>query len=140
MRIVFDTSVLISAFIARGASSELFEHCLRNHDIMVSRYIIDEVDEVLREKLGFPMHEVQEVLGFLAGKLKLVEPEPLDGRVSRDASDDNIIACAIAARADCLVTGDEDLLVLKKHEGIPIIRPSDFWRLEKKRLGRKGKG
>ena len=140
MRIVFDTNVLISAFIARGASSELFEHCLRNHDIVASRYILDEVDEVLGGKLGFPKREVQEVLGFLAGKLKLVEPELLDGPVSRDASDDPIIACAIASSADCLVTGDEDLLVLKKHEGIPIIRPSDFWRFEKKQLGRKGKG
>ncbi len=42
--------------------------------------------------------------------------------VSRDPDDDKVIACAIAARADFIVTGDDDLLVLKQHEGIEIIR------------------
>jgi predicted nucleic acid-binding protein len=36
----------------------------------------------------------------------------------------------IAARADCLVTGDADLLVLDRYAGIPIVRPADFWELE----------
>jgi putative PIN family toxin of toxin-antitoxin system len=140
LRVVFDTNVLVSAFIARGASSELFEHCLRNHDIVASRYILDELDAVLHRKLGFPGSVVNEALDFLAGQLVLVEPEPLDGPISRDPSDDPVIACAVATSADCLVTGDEDLIVLKDYQGIPIFRPSDFWRFEKKRLGRKGKG
>jgi predicted nucleic acid-binding protein len=40
--------------------------------------------------------------------------------------DDNVIACAVAAGADYLVTGDSDLLVLKQYENITIISPRNF--------------
>ena len=41
-------------------------------------------------------------------------------QVSRDVDDDAVLACALAARADLIVSGDEDLLVLKEFQGIPI--------------------
>jgi predicted nucleic acid-binding protein len=44
----------------------------------------------------------------------------------RDADDDNILACSLAAEADYLVTGDSDLLELKSFKGMPIIAPRVF--------------
>jgi predicted nucleic acid-binding protein len=49
----------------------------------------------------------------------------LPGRVCRDADDDLVLAAALAAKADAIVTGDQDLLVLKRFKGIPILNPRD---------------
>ena len=46
--------------------------------------------------------------------------------MSRDPDDDRILACALASGADYLVTGDEDLLVLKQYVGTRILAPRDF--------------
>ena len=51
-------------------------------------------------------------------------------RTSRDKDDDHILAAALKAEVDCIVTGDNDLLVLKTIEGILILPPADFWKLE----------
>jgi predicted nucleic acid-binding protein len=49
--------------------------------------------------------------------------------VCRDSNDDRFLDLAVAGRADALVTGDEDLLVLHPFEGIPIVRPVEFLRM-----------
>jgi uncharacterized protein len=49
----------------------------------------------------------------------LVESQPFAQRVSRDPDDDAVLACALAAQADLIVSGDQDLLVLQTFEGIP---------------------
>lgn len=46
--------------------------------------------------------------------------------VTRDPSDDQVIACAVAAPADYLVTGDDDMLVIGEHDGIMIVTPRQF--------------
>jgi predicted nucleic acid-binding protein len=46
------------------------------------------------------------------------------------ADDDWILSTAAAAEADCLVTGDADLLDLGEHQGIPILSPGSFWEFE----------
>ena len=51
----------------------------------------------------------------------VVTARPLEQQVSRDADDDAILACALAARADLIVSGDDDLLVLKSFNGISIL-------------------
>jgi len=51
--------------------------------------------------------------------------------LSRDADDDNILAAAGSKKVDCIVTGDKDLLVIKKYKNIKILSPRDFWSFEK---------
>jgi len=63
-------------------------------------------------------------------RMKIVEPAPLDGPVARDADDDWILSTAVAAEADCMVTGDSDLLDLGEYQGIPILSPGSFWEFE----------
>lgn len=62
--------------------------------------------------------------------MEIVDPAPLPAPVSRDADDDAVLAAAVAAGCDCIVTGDQDLLVLGTYEGIVIIAPADFAALE----------
>lgn len=56
----------------------------------------------------------------------MVTPQPLDQPVCRDPDDDFILATAVTGRADCLVTGDKDLLVIRRYETVEIVRPADF--------------
>ena len=55
-----------------------------------------------------------------------MSPVALAKRVCRDADDDWILATAIAGKADVIVTGDKDLLVLRTYEGISIVTPRGF--------------
>ena len=60
---------------------------------------------------------------------EFVEPEPLSERICRDADDDVVLATAVAGKADVIVTGDDDLLVLKTFRGIRILSPRKFLKL-----------
>lgn len=131
MRVLLDSNVLIAAFIARGTCSELLEHCARNHVLISSKPLLQELEEKLAGKLGFAHHEAREVVSLLRSKMDLVEPASLDEPICRDPDDDIVLATALAGGCDCIVTGDQDLLVLKKIRQIPILAPADFWRQEK---------
>jgi putative PIN family toxin of toxin-antitoxin system len=55
----------------------------------------------------------------------VVEPTAVPPTVLADPDDDHVIACAVAAKADLIVSGDSHLLALKKHQNIPILRVTD---------------
>ena len=59
---------------------------------------------------------------------QLITARKLSQAVSCDADDDHVLACAIAAQADLIVSGDEHLLTLKIHQNIPILTPAETLR------------
>jgi uncharacterized protein len=130
MRVLLDTNVLVAAFIARGTCSELFEHCAITHTLVSSAPLLDEFAAVLRRKFGANAAEALSALSLLQGRTELVVPPVLPRRVCRDADDDVVLATALAGRCHVVVSGDLDLLVLNEFEGIPILPPAAFWKLE----------
>ena len=130
MIIVFDTNVILAAFLTHGASAEVVEHCITQHQVFVSPFILDEVEDKLRNKFRFPPAKVADLLRYLRAQLELIKPAKLTSSACRDPDDDMILATGVAARADCIVTGDNDLLDLKQYQRIPIIKPAEFWRFE----------
>ena len=70
-----------------------------------------------------PSQLVEEIKGLM--DLYPDPPEPL-GVVSADRSDDMFLACALAAQAECIISGDKHLLDLKNFAGIPILTPRQF--------------
>lgn len=130
MRVLFDSNVLIAAFITHGMCNEVFEHCLSEHTLCVSSWILNEVEEKLLDKFRFPRAKVHEVMRFIRNMSRVVVSRPLKEKVCRDPDDDNILAAAIGGQVECILTGDDDLLTLKKFRGIPIISPAEFWRFE----------
>jgi predicted nucleic acid-binding protein len=56
---------------------------------------------------------------------ELIDPPPLERPVCRDSTDDHVLALALSANADMVVSGDDDLLVLRSFTNIPIVTPAD---------------
>lgn len=126
MRIVVDTNVLIAALISRGFCHELLEYCFLNHTLITSDFILQEVREKLVEKFKYSTETADLAIGLLSSRMQIAIPLALSTPVSRDADDDNILATALAGNCECIITGDNDLLVLKEYEGIPIFTPREF--------------
>lgn len=136
MKIFFDTNVIIAAFVTRGTCSHLFEHCLGEHVICISQQVMDELKRNLRKKLRFPKARVDEMMAFVRQNTTILTEVHLFSRVCRDPDDDNILAVAVNGEVDCLITGDEDLLELEEFQKIPILKPMEFWKFEKRKSKR----
>ena len=131
MRIVLDTNVLLAAFIARDVCHQLLEHCIRYHHLVTSEFILDEVREKLVDKFNYTSEITDEVITLLRLRMEVVTPAGLDVPICRDADDDNILAAAVAGNCECIITGDKDLLVLKRFQEIDIVSPSAFQSVER---------
>ena len=130
MRIVIDTNVLISSFIGRGTSHKVLEHCIGNHDVVTSQFILDELREKLTGKFKYTSEIADEAIELLKSRMEVVTPAPLASPVCRDADDDNVLATALAGRCDLIITGDKDLLVLQRMNDIKIVNPATFAQTE----------
>ncbi len=131
MKAVFDTNVLIAAFLTEGICAKLLTRARRrDFDLILCDGILQEFKRILKKKFAASPHEMSEALLILSaaaqdifGKTDSIVP------ICRDSDDDLILACARDAVADYVVTGDEDLLVLKNYEGISILNPREFEKL-----------
>lgn len=134
MRAVADTNIIVSALLWSGSPHQLFQAI--NDDLVAfytSRVLLDELEEVLsRRKFIKAIRAANETLDSLIAHYQdlahLVRPKPLAGRIARDRDDDHVIACAVAAKANLVVTGDRDLLVLKAYRGLRIVDPTEALR------------
>jgi putative PIN family toxin of toxin-antitoxin system len=133
MRLVLDTNVLIAAFVARGLSAELLEYCVREHELVTSDAILEEVRRNLVAKIKVTVSQASQTVQLLRTRLEVVEPVALEAQVCRDADDDVVLGTAIAGPCDLIVTGDKDLLELKSFHNIPIVSPRGFWSFEGQR-------
>lgn len=128
MKVVFDTDVLIASFLTEGVCSKVFVRA-RKHEfqLVMSADIIGETEEVLRKKFKLLPSEISSVCALLkeAASEILHKIDPVSP-IYRDPDDDKVLACASEANADYIVTGDEDLLVIKQYSRTVIVTPRDF--------------
>ena len=129
MRVLLDTNVLFAAFVTHGVCAGLYEECLLQADIVVSNHILTELAEKLVSKGKFTKREAQKVVRAVRKDAELVSAAPLAQPICRDPDDDWVLATAVAGESDVIVTGDKDLLVLKRFQGIPIVGPRGFLEL-----------
>ena len=125
MRLVFDTNVLFAAHITSGACATLYELALVRATLLTSDAILREFEEKLVSKGKLEPGDAALVRGKVAARSHPVALAPLPVPVCRDSDDDAILATALSAKADLLVTGDKDLLVLGSYAGIPIVTPAE---------------
>jgi len=128
VKVVFDTNVLIAAFLTEGLCSRLLIRARKQaFQLVLCDYIIREFEGIMTKKFKLSSSDISETSDIVAEAAYeiLHELHPISG-ICRDPNDDKIIACAIDASADYIVTGDEDLLILKKYNDIKIINPRNF--------------
>jgi len=126
MKIVLDANVVVAAFATRGLCESILELCFHSHEIMLCEDLLDEILRNLRQKIELPGGIVEDIGKLLREHASIVSPIPLAADLCRDPDDVKILGLAIAANADCIVTGDKDLFILEKFQGIPILTPRSF--------------
>ena|SRR5713101_1238125 len=127
---VLDTTVLVSAFlrfVPGGASHDL----LRFADKGAFELFLEETAQALvqsersKRLYSYSDDNVIEYCQGLSRFATLVTDLP-EVKVVRDPNDDKIVACALAAGAEYIVTRDKDLLSLGEYEGVTMITPEEF--------------
>ncbi len=125
MRLVCDTNVLIAGLVAEGLCRDIVKRRLPKHELFTSKVLLAELEDKLREKFGVDPGRVPFIKAY-RDRTKILQPAILPERVCRDQDDDEVLAVAVAARAEAILTGDKDLLTLKVHAGIPILSPRQW--------------
>lgn len=129
MRCVFDTNVIVSAaLLSESVPRQAFDKATGRGTILISAPVLLELAEVLgRPKLNKYVLE-EERMRFLVALLKESELVEVTEAVNecRDAKDNKFLELALSGKADHVVSGDQDLLVLSPFRGIPIVTPRDF--------------
>jgi len=127
VRIFLDTNVLVSAYTARGISADLVRFILAEHELLTGEVNLEEFRRVLRDRFHASAERVSAVEAELRTQIVVPRPTHPSGVPVRDPDDQWVLASAIAAGADLLVTGDQDLLDVAEQAPVPIVDPRGCW-------------
>lgn len=127
MRVVFDTNVLVAALVFPGGQGDAaLRRVVEGRDpLVLSRAILGELLEVLGRKFARDAEELAHVAVFVSDLATVVAPRRRL-RVVKDDPDNRILECALAGKAQAIVTGDKGLLALKSFEGIPLMTLASY--------------
>ncbi len=139
MRVFLDTNVLASAFGTRGLCADVLQIILGEHDLVTGEVVIEELRRVLSKKFGMPDDKVRAYERFLRGYHVESRPRQLPNLKLSGRPDLMVVASAINAKAAVLLTGDREMLALKKKPAaLRIISPREFWNLASPTRPRRG--
>jgi putative PIN family toxin of toxin-antitoxin system len=132
VRIVLDTNVVLSALLWCGTPHRLLETiCLQaNAQLFTSAVLLEEQADVLSRpmaarRLALIGCSLQDVLADYTIAADVVMPLATQAVIAADPDDDHVIATAVSANANLLVSGDRHLLALGTYQGIRIVTPSE---------------
>lgn len=132
MRVVADTNVIVSALLWQGSARRVLDAAREGTvELFTSAVLLAELEDVLsRDKFvkrldaaGLEPHHL--VMGY-AALASLAKPAAIAPVVYNDPDDDAVLACAVAARAEAVVSGDRHLLGLEVYEEIPVLRVAEL--------------
>jgi putative PIN family toxin of toxin-antitoxin system len=135
MRVVVDTNILVRALIIPHGTVGPVLLRLRQGDyvLLYAQSLLEELVDVLnrpriRQKYGLTDQDIETVIGLILLRGEAVAPQE---RIvaCRDPKDNKFLEVAVSGKADVIVSGDEDLLVLHPFAGIPILPPHAFLRM-----------
>jgi uncharacterized protein len=142
VRLVLDTNTVVSALLWHGLPYQLFT---RSRAFSLAFFSSPALLTELEEVLAYPkLAKAVAASGLTPAQLlqrylrlaTIVQPAPIAPTVLADPDDDHVLACALAAKAELIVSGDRHLLGLHEYQGIPILNTSDaLQRLEAKSTG-----
>ncbi len=127
MKAVYDTNIFISALTLPGGSAETAVTAVVEGrvQLVISKPLIHEVLDVLARKFSREPEELARIAVFLADLAQLVEPGHRL-KILRDEPDNRVLECALAGRAEVIVTGDKAMLALGEYRSIRIMNLRAF--------------
>ena len=126
MKIFLDTNVIVSSFITRGLCADLFRIIVAEHELILSDYVLTELETVLAQKINLPAEQVKDIKKYLNSFLIIKNHTPPIDIKLRDKDDIPVLAAALNSGAEFLVTGDKDLLTENNNYNIQIVDPKQF--------------
>lgn len=128
MKVVVDTNLILSGLLWDGLPYRLMKGVGDGHvQLALSLVLYEELRDVvhrpkLTERIARRAETPEHLLATVLAVAEMVVPEALlIPPTLRDPDDLAVLECAVAARAQAIITGDNDLLVLKECQGIPIM-------------------
>jgi len=127
LKVVFDTSIFISALVFPGSVAEkaIFKIIEGEDILLISKQILKEILSVLSKKFSGDKEAISRVAVNLSEIAEMVNPT-VRIRVLKDEPDNRILECAVSGKADVVVRGDKKMLKLKEYEGVKIISLKEY--------------
>jgi putative PIN family toxin of toxin-antitoxin system len=107
--------------------ADLLRHILVEHNLVTGEVVLTELKRTLLKRINVPPRIVADIEHLLRDHEIVAKPRRHLDLGLRDADDEWIVASAVAAKADSLVTGDRDILETKIHLPIRVFSPRQFW-------------
>ena len=125
--VVLDTNIFISAVFWEGKPYIVVKKAINQEVIVfISNYIIDEIRKVLARDFNIEKQEIDDLVNAVLYFTHLIKPKESVKVIKDDQKDDKILDCAIACKADFIISQDNHLLNLKSFRGIKIASPEEF--------------
>jgi putative PIN family toxin of toxin-antitoxin system len=125
--VVLDSNILISAFFWEGNQRSILRECrVGKLHLVLSDFILEEVDRILQEKFEVEEHLTRSYIREIFRFSEIVITKGLIDIIEEDPSDNRILETAVIGKVDFLITGDKHLLMVKEYQGIRIVKSSEF--------------
>jgi len=128
MKVVIDTNIFVSSFFGGNPRKIIDLWKKEKITLCLSNTILDEYVDVLC-RIGLKdEHELEELLALFSRGFNLLftTKTPKIKIVKNDPDDDKFVECAVALKADAVITGDREVLAVKEYMGIKIVTPRQF--------------
>jgi len=128
VNVILDTNILLSAFLTDGICARILKRARHKHfSFILCEPVLNETKRHLRNKFSLTARDTNFFVSILleSADMKYTPKGALSG-VCRDPDDDMILLCAAETKSEYIVTGDNDLLILKKYQQTKIISPREF--------------
>jgi putative PIN family toxin of toxin-antitoxin system len=124
---VLDTNVLLAGIATHGICEGLLAICFRDHSVVLSDYILNELAEHYVGKFQATNQQAAVVVAAFRKQSEIIVPTPIAPEAFADADDLPVLAAAVAGLAEFLVTGDKQLAELGEYQGIAILSLREFY-------------
>ena len=131
LRAVLDTNIFISGLNFAGKPGEILDLFIKGEiEVIVSPFILFELESILRDKFGWDDNHISRVLNLIRSKAIEVQPKHKLSIIKGKAADNRILECGVNGKVDYIISGDKrHILPIKEYSGIKIITPDEFLRL-----------